>query len=328
MMTLNRTRVFDKEIAMKLAKMLSLLCAALLMVPLPVQAAYPEKSVTIVVPFAPGGGNDRICRWLDTHATKAYGKSMVFEYKEGAGGLIGSAYLSKLSNDGYTLGNVNAPQIYLYAVKPGAAFKFEGLDYLFQMSTEPMALVVPKDSPIKTLQEYIDYCGKNPNKMSVGLASGFNSSAGYTAKMLQTSTGIKFNSVPLKGGADLTVNLLGKHVMSGIGNLSVVYNERKNLRFLAVTSAERDSFMPDVPTFKEQNVDVVDYVRRLIVAPAGVDPKLREEICAAYKKVFDSKEAQEEMLRNGWTASWMQGKELEDLLAKDFARFKSLYGHK
>ncbi len=309
------------KISTVMCHIMSLAVLCLTAAPSPVFAAYPEKNITMVVPFSPGGGNDRISRCLDTHSTKAFDKSFVFEYKEGAGGLIGSVYLSNFKPDGYALGNVNAPQIYSYATQAGSPFKLESLTYLFQLSTEPMALVTPKGSAIETWDQFVKFCKDNPGKMSLGLGSGFNSSAGYTSSYLQHELGLIFKPIPFKGGADLMVSLLGNHVMAGISNFSVVLNEKDKFNFIAITGDVRDELVPEAPTLQELGVPISALVRRLIVAPAGMNDAQKKEIIDRFKSVFDTPEMQQEMKVNGWHPDWLAGDELAKVLNDEFKTF-------
>jgi putative tricarboxylic transport membrane protein len=180
-----------------------------------------------------------------------------------------------------------------------------------------MVLVTPKESAIKSLEAFIDYCRKNPGRLSLGISAGFNSSSGFVQVKLQQLAGITFNPVPLKGGSDLIVNLLGKHVQAGIGNLGVIMNERDKLNFIAATSEIRNVFIKDIPTFRELGIPIVEKVRRLFVVPKGVDQTVQNILVTKLKTIFDNNVFQDSLMKNGWAPEWISGAELEDIIRKE-----------
>lgn len=234
---------------------------------------YPTKPVNMIIAFTAGGSSDVQARIMQKYWDKLVDQPWVFQYKTGAGGAIGFAEIAKSKPDGYTIGGVNVPHIVLQPLGQGAQYKIDDFEYICQVVNDPQVLAVRKDSKFKSVQEVLDYAKKNPNKLKLGIVGTFT---GHHLMLLelQDKTGIKVTQVVYKGSADQNAALLGGEIDVMIGNVNDVMRSLEQMRILAVAGEERSKFLPDVPTFKEEGLDIVSDIRRGFVVPKGTDPQI------------------------------------------------------
>jgi tripartite-type tricarboxylate transporter receptor subunit TctC len=198
-------------------------------------AAYPERSVKIIIPWSVGG----------------------VENKPGGSGIIGSLLIENAVADGYVFGTTSMSTVSAQYVSPVYP-KMENVEPLAQAITIPATVTVNADSPWKTLEEYVSYAKANPGKIK-NSNSGIGASAHISAIVFEDKAGIELNHIPYVAYAEAVVALLGGHVDSTNIPLPDVapHIEAGKLRMLAIASNERHPDFPDVPTLKELGIDVV-----------------------------------------------------------------------
>ncbi|MDO9413515.1 MAG: tripartite tricarboxylate transporter substrate binding protein [Pseudolabrys sp.] len=227
-------------------------CAAAL----PAQGAgWPERPVTIVVPFPAGGSNDVIARVFADRFTQILGQTFVVENKPGANGNIGAAQVARAAPDGYMLllsGNGhNAMNHGLYSKMPYDSRK--DFSHIALLASTANAIVVAPDFPAKTFKELIALAKQGGKAVSFG-SPGVGSSGHMSMVMLQQAAGLTLQHVPYRGASPLLTDLLGGHVQLGILNVDIPLSAVKagKLRVLAVSSAERSPLYPDAPAIAEE----------------------------------------------------------------------------
>jgi len=243
--------------------------------PLGVQAqAWPAKTVTLVVPFPPGGSTDTIARAIGPKLQERFNQTFIVDNKAGATGTIGATQVKRAAPDGHTflvtsLGPlVIAPHL-LKNVPYDAGKDF---DFVTVAVQAPNVLVVPAASPHKTLADVLAFHKANPGKMTFA-SSGNGSSDHLTAELVWAPTGPSGVHVPYKGGAPAISDLLGGQVDASFQNINAVFQHVQSgkLRALAITSTARSSLLPNVPTLTESGVKDVDvYSWQAVVAPKGL----------------------------------------------------------
>jgi len=233
-------------------------------------AAYPERSVKIIIPWSVGGMTDvltrPIAKWLEDY----FDVPFVVENKPGGSGIIGSLLIENAVADGYVFGTTSMSTVSAQYVSPVYP-KMENVEPLAQAITIPATVTVNADSPWKTLQEYVSYAKANPGKIK-NSNSGIGASAHISAIVFEDKAGIELNHIPYVAYAEAVVALLGGHVDSTNIPLPDVapHIESGKLRMLAIASNERHPDFPDVPTLKELGIDVVMGNYSGFVAPKGV----------------------------------------------------------
>ncbi len=227
--------------------MIAMLAAA------PVQAAeWPTHAVTVVVPFAPGGFTDTLARLASKHLSEKFGQPFVVENRPGAGGAIAAAYVAAAAPDGYTIMFGSASQLGISPLIQKVAYDPNSFEPIAIFGTIPFLMGIKASLPAKTVPEFVAYAKANAGKLNYGTAGNGATShligAGFTAR-----AGIDLVHVPFKGSAPLTAALVQGTVemaWSGVPDMAAqIANE--NIRVLAISSPQRLSSLPDIPSVSE-----------------------------------------------------------------------------
>jgi tripartite-type tricarboxylate transporter receptor subunit TctC len=257
---------------------------------------YPSKVVTLVVPFPPGGGVDVLARLMAERLTKALGQPVVVDNRVGAGGVVGTRSVAKAAPDGYTLlmGHTGTmainPSLYANAgYDPRKDFAPLGA-----IATMPIALVAHPSFGPKTVGEVLDYLRKNPGRVNFG-TSAVGTGSYMTAELFKATIDVDMTLVPYRGTAALMSDLLGGHVPLSFGVLPPALGNLKagKLRAIAVTSKQRFSQLPDVPTVHESGVPNFEAVLYYgLVAPAGTPKPIVDRLNKALMEAVGTPEVQ------------------------------------
>ena len=252
--------------------------------PLPSSAAFPERPITLVVPFPAGGSTDLIARLVASRMTATLGQQIVVDNRGGAGGNLGSAAVAKAEPDGYTLlmGTVatHALNPALYKKMPFDPVKdFAPVSLLVLV---PNVLVVNPEFPAKTVPELIELLKAKPGEFSYA-SSGNGTPLHLSGELFKTMAGVDMVHVPYKGAGPALIDVMGGHVPIMFDNLpsSTEHIKAGKLRGLAVTTRERAPSAPDMPTIAETLPGYETYSWNAIFAPAGTPKEAIDKINAA-----------------------------------------------
>lgn len=239
-------------------------------------SAYPDKPISYIIPFGPGGESDITARLQQPFFKEKFGQDLVISYKDGGGGAVGWSQLNSLPGDGYTIMGVNLPHIVLQPQQKDVGYKTDELVVVYWFHYTPDAIVVNKDSQFKTLQDLVDYAKKNPGKITFS-GSGKGTANHLAQVLFDKKAGVKTTYVAFKGtGASVTA-LMGNQVMASMGYTTVAANYEQT-RLLAVAMEKRHPKFPDVPTFKELGIDLVSGAYRGIAVPNGTPEDIRQKL--------------------------------------------------
>jgi tripartite-type tricarboxylate transporter receptor subunit TctC len=240
------------------------------------QSPFPSKPVHIFVPYAAGGGVDILARTLGDVVSRQWGQTVVVENRPGAGGVVASQALVASPPDGYTLivvASGHATNPFLYPKIPYDTFKdFTPISLL---ASSPNILLVRTDSPFKTLGDMVAQARSKPGSLSFGHA-GTGTSTHLAGELLKNLARIDLNAIPYKGGAPSINDLLGGQIPMSFNNgpESVGQLEAGTVRALAVTTASRASFLPNVPSMAEAVPGYDTEVWWGLLGPAGMPADL------------------------------------------------------
>jgi len=308
-------------------KLLSILAATLTLVGT-AHAAYPEKTVTVVVPFPPGGSTDQVARLMTSKLSGKLGQSFIVDNKPGATGAIGATAVKRAAPDGYTF---MVASIGVYAVNP---FLQKGLGYDpvkdFDLLTvavrSPNVLVVNPKFPAKNVAELIDQLKKNPEKVTFA-SSGAGSSDHLTTALFWQKTGTSGVHVPYKGGSPAIQDLVGGHAEASFQNINAVISHIKagSLRALAVSGEKRSALLPDVPTLAEAGVkDVEVYSWQAAAAPKGLPADVKAKLHGALTASLAEPDVKQKLTDVGFEIVANTPEEFQAFLTKELARWKAV----
>lgn len=284
-------------------------------------ATYPDKPLSMVVTYPPGGATDFQARIVTTMASEEifFGQPVVIINKAGAGGRVGwNWFAEKAAKDGYWLSTYNAPHFIAQSlVFSDSKFNVDSFEPVATWGADPAVLIVPKDSPFKTVKDLVDFAKANPGKVTVNGAGLF---VGHHIAMLQLAkaAGITLTYVPEQGGTPAMQSVMGGKVMAGFNNLADSYRNREFVNILAIADLQRHPFIEDVPTFLEQGVNVdnssVNY--RGVILPKGTDPAVIARCEKAFLDMFGDKKVKELMAQSGSPMFILDRQQTAELFAK------------
>ncbi len=248
-------------------------------------AAYPERAVTIVVPFPPGGATDITARSLGQKLSEVLGQAVVIDNKPGANGSIGAGYVAKAAPDGYTLlvGSIGVFGINPVLYKNLPYEPRRDFDLLSVIVRTPNALVTTASFPPNSVAEMVDHLRKNPERVSFA-SSGTGSSDHLTAALFWQQSGTTGIHVPYKGGSPAQMDVIAGNANASFQNLGAISNYVKagKMKLLAVTGDKRDPMFPNTPTMREAGVNGVEvFSWQAIAAPKGLPKEVKAKLEAA-----------------------------------------------
>ncbi|MEW6123594.1 MAG: tripartite tricarboxylate transporter substrate binding protein [Pseudomonadota bacterium] len=290
-------------------------------------AGFPDRPITVVVPFPAGGASDSTARFLTPKMSEVLGQPVVVDNKPGANGGTGAAHVAKSPADGYTLlvGSIGVFSINpaLYPTLPYSPQK--DMDLLTQAVRTPNVLVASPNFPAITVQELVEYLKKNPNKVTFA-SSGIGSSDHLTAALFWQKTGTQGVHVPYKGGGPAINDLMGGHADVSFQNLGSVANQIRagKLKLLAVTAAERTPLFPDTPTMAQAGVPLEVYSWQAAAAPKGLPADVKAKIEAALQAAMKDPEVKKKFNDIGFEVVASSPAEFTAFQAKEEAMWKKV----
>lgn len=272
-------------------------------VPAAAQAAYPNKTITIIVPFSAGGTTDILARIVGQALTTELGQTVVVDNRAGAGGNIGGQAAARASADGYTLfmGTVGTHAINASLYKKMPFDPIKDFAPLTRVANVPNLLVANPAQPFKNVKELIAYGKAHPGQLNFG-SSGNGTSIHLSGELFKTMAKVDMQHVPYKGSAPAMTDLLGNQIAIMFDNMpSAIQHVRSGkLRAIAVTTAKRSPELPDVPTIAEAGVPGYEATSWFgLFAPAGTPPAVISKLNTAVVKVLANSEIKKKINEQG-----------------------------
>ena len=275
----------------------------------PKPAGWPNRSITLIIPWNAGGSTDVGFRLLAPKMEKVVGGTIEIVNRPGAGAQVGVTELARAKPDGYTVGNVSAPAVITHYLDPRrqAVFTWDSFAPIGLHVFDPGVMAVKTDSKYKTLKDLVDDAKANPEKVKAG-TTGILGDDHLAILLLEKAAGIKFATVHFEGGAPQQTALLGGHIDVGFDNVGSYAKLVKDgrARVLAVMDEQRNEFLPGVPTVKEAiGVDLVSSSSRGLAAPKGTPKDIVWYMSYAMEQAIKDPEISKKMADQGLTQRYM-----------------------
>jgi len=280
------------------------LSAALALVPTLARAqeAWPIRSVTFIIPYAAGGYTDLVGRLVARYVERALGKPVIVDNRAGAGGIVGTQVVANAAPDGYVLCvcSVGAVSIAPFAQKVGYD-PIEDLAPIGIVSSIPQVVIVRKDLPVKTMIDFASYAKANPGKLNYG-SSGVGGLTHYSVELFLGRMGASAVHIPFRGGAQSTAAVVSGEVDFAFANMTdaLPQIESGSVRALAVTSRDRSSYFPELPSVDEAVVpDFIAETWNGIMAPSKTPEPIIRKLSNILIMMADDPEVKESMRNAG-----------------------------
>lgn len=250
--------------------------------------AYPQRPITLVVPYGAGGPTDQHLRAVAEEAGKALGQAIVLDNRPGASGTNAAAMLTRAAPDGYTLGVLPAsvyrePFINKVPFDPASSFS-----YVILLSDYAFGLAVKADAPWKSWKDLAADAARRPGKINIG-ATGAVGTPRIVMDEVGEAARLQFNMIPFKGDAEVTNAILGGHIDAApLSGVAVPHIDAGKMRYLVMLTPQRVKRYPQVPTLKELGIDAVIDSPYGIAGPAGMEPARVKVVHDAFKKALES----------------------------------------
>lgn len=266
-----------------------------------IAASYPDKPVRVIVPYQAGQGTDVATRFLAERLTKALGQTFVVENRPGAGGNIGTAETARAAPDGYTImmGTNGTHVLNQYLYKNVSFNPDKDFDPVILVSTFPMVLVTPPDSPYTDVKSVLAAAKAEPDSVDIGLPS---TTARLVLELLKKQTATGFTGIPYKGSSTLLTDLIGGRVKLAIDTVSAsrAMIDAGKIKALAVTSLKPSALLPGIPSVAEEGVDGFQVVAwNGIYAPHGTPKEAIKTLNSTIAKIIKQPDVQKRLLELG-----------------------------
>ncbi len=291
------------------------------------QGNWPDRPITLIVPYAPGGYTDITARLTGRYLEKAFGKSVVIENRPGAGGIVGTQVVASAAPDGYTfcVCSVGAVSVAPFAQKVSYD-PAKDLAPVSIISTIVQAVIVKKSLPVNSMAELVAYAKANPGKLNYG-SSGAGGLTHYAVELFEARTGTHMVHVPFRGGAPATAALVAGEIDLSFANMTdaMPQIEAGTVRGLAVTSKERSPYFPNIPSIHETVVPnfTVETWNGIIAPPKTPEPIIAK-LAEALVKMADDPEFKEAMRKAGGGAVKSTPAQFRAQIDQEMAQWKPL----
>jgi tripartite-type tricarboxylate transporter receptor subunit TctC len=288
---------------------------------------WPQRPITIVVPFQVGGSADLLARIVQQPLQAEFGVPVVVENRSGAGGSIGTAYVAKAPSDGYTLSlatfSTNVLNEFIYSNLPYHTERdFQPIALLVRL---PNLLVVGPHNPAKTVPELIAYIKANDGKLNYG-SSGIGTSSHLAVVMFELATGTHMTHVPFRSAADDITNLMNGSIDLAIDSMTTLWPQAQigSIRALAVSSENRSMSAPDLPTIGETLKGYAVSSWQGLMAPAGTPRAVVDRIATVLKRSFQRPEVQRQLTSVGGDPAFMGPDEFTGYIQSELPKWREV----
>jgi tripartite-type tricarboxylate transporter receptor subunit TctC len=284
------------------------------------QEKFPARPITLICPWPPGGSSDAVIRAFAESASRALGgASIVVENRPGAGGTLGAAAMVTAKPDGYTLTQLPLGIYRIPHMQKTAFDPVKDLTHIICLTGYTFGIVVPADSPFKTLEDMIKAAKAQPGKINYG-HTGIGTTPHLAIEEFAAKAGIELNHIPYKGSAEILQAILGGQLMMMSGTTEFApHVESGRLRMLATLGRARTKRFPNVPTVKDLGYDTITESPFGFGGPKGMDPAVVRTLHDAFRKTLDDPKVLEILGKFDMPTVYMNTEEYTAYAARTFA---------
>ena len=291
-------------------------------------ADYPNKAITMIVPFTPGGGTDIMARLVADKLGRALGQPVVVDNKAGAGGTIGTELAARAEPNGYTLmmGSVSTISINPSLYKKLAINPLKDLAPIGLFASTPSVIAVPNSLPVNSVQDLITYAKANPGKVNFGSA-GNGTSHHLAGELFKQQAGVDAQHIPYKGSAPALMGLMRGDVQILIANMPSLKPaiDNKQIKPIALTSLERSPQFPDYSTANESGLPGFEVIVWYgIFAPAGTPEQIVNKLNAELRKITAMADVRKKLNDQGADPINSTPREFAQRIQKDYEIWKKV----
>ena len=308
---------------------IAVLLAALVCAPTPQAGAdeYPNRAVTLVVPYPPGGGVDAMARLVASKLSVPLGQQVIVDNRGGGGGNIGARAVAKAAPDGYTLLLGGAGSITINpSLDPNAGYSAKDFAPIGLIASMPVVITVHPAVAAHSVPDLIALAKGRPGKLDIGTPNR-GSGAYLAAELFKTMAGVELTLIPYKGAAPLTNDLVAGHIGIGFNTVPPALGniQSGNLRPIAVTSATRTSLLPDVPTVAESGLPGFEAMLHFgLLAPAATPRSVIDRLNGELNTLLASEEAKKRIAADGGDPFASTPAEYEAYIARETTKWSAL----
>ena len=290
-------------------------------------ATYPQKPITMIVPFAPGGGTDSIARDLAKSLSEALGQSMIVDNRGGGGGAIGAQMVAKAEPDGYTLLFITSTFVTHAATETTPSYDVEK-DFapIAMLGRGPLMVVANKELGFKTIADAIAYAKKSPDGINY-CSAGLGSINHLSGELFKQKTNISMTHIPYKGSGPASLDLLAGRVQVFFATMPTMlqYVESGRVTLLAMTSDKRSPLFPHIPTISESGIPGFEISTWWgVVAPAGTPPAIVQTLNQEIQKAASKDPLKGRLLKEGAQLYQTNPSQMQKLLSNELKLWRSV----
>jgi tripartite-type tricarboxylate transporter receptor subunit TctC len=287
---------------------------------------YPDRPVTMIVPYAAGGSSDILARLIGERMGKTLGQQIVVDDRAGAGSRIGIEIVAHAAPDGYTLLHADMPHTIVPAIQKGVRYDpVRDFTPIGLIGTASMVFFVNPAVPAATIQDFVALAKADPGKITVA-SGGIGSTTHLTAELFQAKTGTRLTHVPYRGAGPAMSDLMAGHVQTGFTTLATASAalESGAVRALAIASDKRLASRPAIPTLREAGIDLVVEHWWGVLAPAGLPPAIAARLTSELQAVLDTPDFAARLQPLGVAPAHATPEQFRALIAADTARWADI----
>lgn len=284
---------------------------------------FPDRNISIVIPFKPGGGNDISIRIIAPEAEKIFGEKIIVENKDGGGAVIGQTYATSAAPDGYTLLATTNSYV-TNVITVDTSYDLDSIIPVLQFGTDAEVLVVNKNLGVETLDEFLEYAKNEAVTIST---SGAGTSHHIASLVLAKDADLKFEYLHPDGGSQAMVQVLGGHSDATMVTVSMANSgqvDLDKLTILGVATEERVESLPDVPTFKEKGIDLVYGAWRGLSVPKGTPENVVKLLHDGFKQALETEEVKNQFETQNYELAYLSSEDFKKVIDDTYEYIMSI----